>query len=121
LVYNLPIHVYLDLLNGQTRGGFSPMPPEETSDALAKQILKYFLRNPQAADTLEGVAHWRLLDERVHQRVEDISQTLQWLVAKGYLKETTRVGSRTMFQLEQENHINAQKFIEGESRFTARG
>ena len=97
------------------------MPPEETSDALAKQILKYFLRNPQAADTLEGVAQWRLLDERVHQRVEDISQTLQWLVAKGYLKETTRVGSRTMFQLEQENQINVQKFIEGESRLTARG
>jgi len=97
------------------------MPPEETSDALAKQILRYFLRNPQAADTLEGVAHWRLLDERVHQRVEDISQTLEWLVANGYLRKMTRVGSRTIFQLQQENQINAQKFIEGESRLTAGG
>jgi hypothetical protein len=35
---------------------------------VTKQIVSYFLRNPNAADTLEGIARWRLLEERIHQK-----------------------------------------------------
>ena len=38
---------------------------------IAKEILSYFLRNPQAADNLEGVARWRLLEQTVHRSVEE--------------------------------------------------
>jgi hypothetical protein len=57
----------------------------ETAPKQAKEVLSYFLRNPQAADTLEGVARWRLLDEPVHRSVEEINQALEWLVAQGFL------------------------------------
>ena len=41
------------------------------------EILSYFLRNPLAADTLEGVARWRLLDEVVYRKVEETRAALE--------------------------------------------
>jgi hypothetical protein len=34
----------------------------------AKKVLEYFLRNPDALNDLEGVARWRLMDDRISRR-----------------------------------------------------
>ena len=65
----------------------------------ARQILGYFRVNPNAADTLEGVARWRLLEERVHQNVEATNDALAWLVAHGFLVEFSTPYTRRVFLL----------------------
>ena len=50
---------------------------------VARQILAYLERNPDAGDTLRGVAHWWLLQQRIHTAVEDVQRTLDQLVKLG--------------------------------------
>jgi hypothetical protein len=74
-----------------------------------KQILSYFVRNPSVADSLEGIARWRLLEEAVHRNVTETEEALRWLVKEGYLVETSHSHSGRLFQ------FNAQKQAEAES------
>ena len=81
-------------------------------EEIAKDILSYFLRNPHAADDLEGVARWRLLNQTVHREVEDTSQALDWLVERGFLGRISRAGSGTIFRLRTEKRAAAEAFLE---------
>ena len=49
----------------------SMMEPEPTNGppepAKARAVLSYFFRHRRAADTLEGVVRWRLLEEQVRE------------------------------------------------------
>lgn len=48
----------------------------------AYQILSYLTRNPNATDTLEGIAEWWILRERIEQGVEETAQALDFLVSQ---------------------------------------
>jgi hypothetical protein len=63
------------------------------------EVLDHFVRNPQAADTLEGLARWRLLRETVHRSVAETVDAIEWLVAKGFLSETSRTYSKPIYSL----------------------
>lgn len=65
----------------------------------AMEVLDHFVRNPQAADTLEGVARWRLLRETVQRSVDETVEALDWLVAKGFLNETSTTYSKPIYSL----------------------
>lgn len=83
----------------------------------AREVLDHFLRNPQAADTLEGVARWRLLRETVHRGVEETAEALEWLVAEGYLKETPTTYSKPIYSFNTKAIAQAERFLgRGESR-----
>ncbi len=77
---------------------------------IAKDILEYFLRNPQATDDLEGVARWRLMSQTIYRDVEETSQALDYLVEKGLLTRITRPGS-AFFRLQAEQRAGAQAFL----------
>lgn len=63
------------------------MDPRDTHlPARAREILEYYLANPRTADTLDGIAEWRLLEDLVHRRVEETDAALHWLVTRGYLR-----------------------------------
>jgi hypothetical protein len=78
----------------------------------AKQILAYFLRNPSAADSLEGIATWRLLEEAIHRNVYETEEALQWLVSHGYLLESVHAHSGRLFRLNAEKQIEAVSLLE---------
>ena len=84
--------------------------PTPTSK-LAKEILSYFLRNPQAADSLEGVTRWRLLEERVHRQLEDTDQALGWLVRRGFLVRFSSAWTGAVYKLNQENRSEAERLL----------
>jgi hypothetical protein len=63
------------------------------------EILNYFVRNPSAADTLEGIARWRLVDELIHKRVEETRAALDWLVKSGWLRVHTSSSAGQIFSL----------------------
>jgi hypothetical protein len=79
--------------------------------ARAEEILRYFTRHPQAADTLEGVARWRLLEDRVQRSVEGINDALDWLVAQGFLLQELTAGSGAIFRLNQQRISEAEELL----------
>ena len=79
-------------------------------EEIVKKILRYFLRNPQAADNLEGVARWRLLEENVHQTLVETQSALERLVAEGYLQIVSVPGSELIYVLNTTRHREAAEF-----------
>ncbi len=80
---------------------------------MARDVLSYFLRNPQTADNLEGVARWRLLSQTIYRNVEETNQVLEWLVCQGFLLKITRHGSEPVFCLNQAKRFSAEEFLAG--------
>lgn len=74
--------------------------------------MSYFVRNPRAADSVEGVARWRLLDQAIHRTVDETHRALEWLVAEGFLCQATTAGSGTIFTLNAERQAQARRFLE---------
>jgi hypothetical protein len=88
-----------------------PRSRRQSETELAKDVLSYFLRNPRAADNLEGVVRWRLPDERVHHVVETIDRALEWLVSQGYLKTSDTESAGRVFSLRTEKRVDAEQFV----------
>ena len=84
---------------------------EQSEEKLAREILSYFLRNPQSADDIEGVARWRLLDEAVHRTVAETSRALKWLVSRGYLQSVSLPGSGQVYSLNRQMLDKAERFM----------
>jgi hypothetical protein len=78
---------------------------------VSKEILSYFLRNPQAADDLEGVARWRLLNERIFRSVEETKNALEWLVKQGFLLKAAKSSTATIYRLNRQESTRAKSFL----------
>jgi len=78
---------------------------------LARQIMNYFVRHPNAADDLEGIVRWRLRDETIHHMVQETDAALRELVARGLLVETPMHGSAALFSLDARRHADAERFV----------
>jgi hypothetical protein len=78
---------------------------------VTRQVLSYFVRNPQAVDSLEGVARWRLLDEAIHLQVNAARDALQWLVERGVLRQMTGPGLQPVFSLDPDRIEDAQRLL----------
>jgi hypothetical protein len=86
---------------------------------LAKQVLAYFVRNPDAADSAEGIAQWRIMDEKIRFTVQETFAVLRWLVTEGYLDEISTRGAGTIFRLNTDRIGEARELVAG-SRLRSR-
>ena len=86
-----------------------PTSPE--SENLAREILAYFLRNPQSADDLHGITRWRLLDQMIHHALHDTRAALDLLVQEGFLTKESTTGSDPIFRLNCERQTAALSFV----------
>jgi hypothetical protein len=78
----------------------------------AREILKHYLENPHTADTLEGIATWRLIEDIVRARVREIDEALEWLVSQGYLKRSASRGAAPpLYTLNDERRAEGQRLI----------
>lgn len=84
---------------------------KKNREELAREILAYFLRNPQCVDDLKGIANWRLLDQMIHRAVHDTSEAIEWLIAKGYLDSSAPTGTDRIFRLNEDNRDEALQFV----------
>jgi hypothetical protein len=84
---------------------------KDANEPVAKEILRYFLHNPEAADSLTELARWRLMQETVRRSVESTQAALNWLIAEGYLREEARVGTESLFQFNSERRKDAESFL----------
>lgn len=82
---------------------------------MAKEILTYCMRHPSVADTAEGFARWRFMEEAVRGTTEEAAAALEWLEAEGYLRRVPALGSDPLFTLNRARVVEVAEFL-GESR-----
>jgi len=78
---------------------------------LAREILAYFFRNPAAADSLEGIVRWRLLEQAIHRTIFETDGVLTWLVQEGYLIEVEQSESSRLFRLNPEKRQAVEELL----------
>jgi len=91
-----------------------PDTPDKSSEATAREILDYFLRHPEAADSLTGIARWRLMEAAVQRSVAKTESALHWLLEQGYLCQVSARGGEGIFKLNPEKRDAAKRFLEKE-------
>ena len=88
-----------------------------TQEEISNAILQYLLRHPQAQDTLEGIVHWWLLEERIHQRTLEISEVVKILVKKHLLIEKKLSNADVLYSLNTKKKDVIKSIIEKQSVF----
>jgi hypothetical protein len=83
------------------------LPPES---ALA--VLRYFLRHPDAADSLAGIVKWRLLEGGIEVPMEKAGVGVDWLVGHGYLLRSDTASAGAVFRLNPANREQAWRLTE---------
>jgi hypothetical protein len=84
---------------------------ENSIPPVVTEVLSYFMRNPQAADNLEGIARWRLLNEVIRRKIDETRVALAWLVEHGFLCESESIGADPIFTLNPKRIEEAQEFL----------
>src|SRR5437763_4776688 len=88
-----------------------PQAQSEPDPAVIRAVLTYFMRNPRAMDSLEGVTRWRLLEEQVHRTLQQTEAALAFLVAQGFLEKVQTAGSTQIFRLDTKHQAAAARFL----------
>jgi hypothetical protein len=65
----------------------------------AERILRYFLRNPRAADTADGLALWRLPGGSSRNAGPEVLAALEWLVAERLVRAERRRAAGVIYSL----------------------
>lgn len=72
------------------------------SETVAREIMRYFLDRTEAADTLEGIARWRLMQQSIERTVDETASALHLLVERGVIEEVRTGAGPTLFRLNAE-------------------
>jgi len=66
---------------------------------LADEVLAYLVQHPQAQDTMEGIAEWWLMEQRIRYAVADVEAALHELVGNDSLVASQCGDGRTYYRL----------------------
>jgi hypothetical protein len=86
-----------------------------------REILKHFTEHPLTAESLEGLAGWRLLEEMVQRRVKETDEALRWLVSNEYLHRSARGAAPPMYRLNLDRRADAERLLGQSDRRQPRG
>ena len=79
---------------------------------VVRDVMRYFLEHPTAADTLEGIARWRLLQLRARDVVSETDAALSLLVEQDILQEIRTAGVPPLYRLNPGKTDDARRLIE---------
>ena len=79
---------------------------------VAREILRFYLRNPEAADSVEGLARWRLLDERIYSTLDKVSRAVSWLVSQELLVKEPTSPCTSVFRLNESERKKSEGFVQ---------
>jgi len=83
--------------------------PEELE--IARAILRYLERNPDAKDTLEGIAQWWILRDWTERRVAEVERAVSLLVSKDFVVPCPREAQSPFYQLNRQKEEEIQGFL----------
>ncbi len=73
-----------------------------TKENIAKMILDYLRKNPEASDTLEGISKWWLEYEKIDSTTEEVTVALEKLIKEGKVKRHVIDGNNPVYLLDKE-------------------
>ena len=73
------------------------MKTENTILTIAAELKRYLEKRPNAADTLEGVVHWWLTQQRIEEQTGLVKQALELLAREGFITMRTNANGETVF------------------------
>lgn len=75
-------------------------PPVCRLSPVALQILQYLEAHRDARDTLEGIAEWWLLEQRIRQVIVEVKQAMAELLEQGLVRESIGRDGRVHYQID---------------------
>lgn len=73
---------------------------------MARMILSYLVKNPDAKDTIHGIAQWWLLNEKIDQTLYSILNALNFLISKDLVREYNLHGDCIYYQVNKDKLDN---------------
>ena len=80
---------------------------------IAREILRYLDLNPEAKDTLDGIAQWWLRRAPSAQVLQDVERAVIWMLGQGVLLESRRPGMPPYYRLHPQPRETITKFLKG--------
>ena len=68
----------------------------------ARDILKYFQKQPAAKHTAEGIAKYWIFQQRLEESLEIVMTAIKYLIKSGFLEEVCNEDSQCFYRLNQE-------------------
>lgn len=81
-------------------------------DTLTYDILAYLAEHPEAEDTLEGIVHWWLLEQKIKNLTAGVEAALDKLVAQGLVLEHRRKDGRIHYRLNRRKAEEIEDLLE---------
>ena len=75
-------------------------------------ILAYLADHPDADDTIEGIAQWWLLEQRIRQQIPVVEKALAVLVEKEFVLEQGGINGRTRYRINRRKQKQIRAFLE---------
>jgi hypothetical protein len=85
------------------------------AQAVIKEIMRYFVEHPHALDSLEGVARWRLLQQRIEDTVAETESALEWLVARGLVQRVDVSFGPPLFRVGEDSAADVERVLAEET------
>lgn len=70
-----------------------------TEKDISEEILAYLNKYPEASDTLEGIAEWWLLNQKIQSGIEKVRAAIYELLEEGWVSEIKGKNSAIRYRL----------------------
>lgn len=90
--------------------------PSAEETRLARSILDYLIRHPEAKDTREGISTWWLQGQGIEHSAHELSNVLELLVACGFVVESRGPDSRPYYKINQQRFRDIAHFLQQADR-----
>jgi hypothetical protein len=77
---------------------------DRSPEAVAKKIMAYLERAPEAEDDLNGIARWWVLEQDIRTETARVQEALEWLVKENLVAVRRGIDGRISYRLRREQN-----------------
>ena len=86
------------------------------TQSVAREIMSYFLDHPEATDSLEGIARWRLMLRQIDRTVEETAVALRFLIKEDLIEEVQSQSGPPLYRLNSGKRKEAELIVQDTKR-----
>ena len=94
------------------------MKPVAATEArlITQDILSYLLEHPAAEDTIEGIAEWWLLEEKIKRRTNQVQEVLDELAREGLIIANESKDSKIRYRINKLKEKKIRAMLDAEEK-----